>query len=137
MLFLSFKKIFIGIQFLYNVVLVSGVQKSESAECIHISTLFWISFPFRSPQCIEQNFLCYTVGSHYSVNSNLPIHPTFPLSPLESIHLFSMSVSLFLLCRQVHLFHFYRFHMYALICNIFLFLTDFTLSDSLQVHPHL
>ena len=41
----------IGIYLLYSVVLVSVVQHSESAVCIHISSLFsWISFPFRSPQ---------------------------------------------------------------------------------------
>ena len=34
---------------LYNVVLVSTVQQNESAICIHLSLLFWISFPFRSP----------------------------------------------------------------------------------------
>ena len=46
--------------FLYKVVLVSSVQWSESAVCIHISPLFWTSFPFGSPQ----SSLCYTVGSH-------------------------------------------------------------------------
>ena len=43
---------------IYNVVLVSGVQQSESF--IHIFTLFWISFPFVSPQWIKQSSLCYT-----------------------------------------------------------------------------
>ena len=42
---------------------VSTVQQSESAICIHICPLFWISFPFRSPQKIEQSSLCCTVGS--------------------------------------------------------------------------
>ena len=55
---------FIGVQFLYNAVSVSAVQQSESAICIHIYPLFWISFPFRSPQSTEQSSLCYTVGSH-------------------------------------------------------------------------
>ena len=36
------------VQLLYNVVLVSAVQKSESARHIHISPTFWISFPCRS-----------------------------------------------------------------------------------------
>ena len=27
--------------------------------------LFWISFPFRSPQGIEESSLCYTAGSHW------------------------------------------------------------------------
>ena len=46
-------KIFIGVYLLYNVVLVSTVQQSESAIRIHIAPLFWISFPFRSPQSTE------------------------------------------------------------------------------------
>ena len=54
-----FKLIFIGVQWLYNVVLVSAVQQNGSAIHIHISPLFWISFPFRSPQCIKQSSLCY------------------------------------------------------------------------------
>ena len=37
---------FIVVQLLYNVVLVSAVQLSESAIHIRISPLFWISFPF-------------------------------------------------------------------------------------------
>ena len=32
---------------LYTVVLVSAVQYSESALCLHTSTLFQIPFPFR------------------------------------------------------------------------------------------
>ena len=37
-------------QLLYNVVLVSAVQPSESAIRTHISPLVCISFPFRAPQ---------------------------------------------------------------------------------------
>ena len=48
--------------------------------------LFWISFPFRSPQGIEESSLCYTAGSHwlsvlytvsivYMYQSKLLIHP--------------------------------------------------------------
>ena len=56
---------FIGvwnIQLPYNVGLVSGVQQSEPAMCIPISSLFWISFPLRSPQSTEWSSLCSTVG---------------------------------------------------------------------------
>ena len=42
--------IFIGVELLYTAVSVSAVQQSESAIRIHISPLFWISFPLRSPQ---------------------------------------------------------------------------------------
>ena len=41
--------ILIGVYLLYNVVLVSAVQQSESAIHTHITLLFWISFPFRPP----------------------------------------------------------------------------------------
>ena len=51
--------------------------------------------------CVTQqiliSYLFYTQQCIY-VNPNLPIHPT-PPSPLVSIHLFSTSVSLFLLCK--------------------------------------
>ena len=58
------KLIFIGVLLLYNVKLDSAVQQTESVIHIHIPPLFWISFPFRSPQSIEQRSLCYTVCSH-------------------------------------------------------------------------
>ena len=68
---------------LYNVVFISAVQQSESVICIHIFPLFWISFPFRSPQSTELSFLCYTIGLHLvisfihsitSVYMSIPIH---------------------------------------------------------------
>ena len=43
-------------------------------------------------------------------------HSTSP--PLMSTHLFSMSVSLFPLCKQVHLYRFSRFHICGLIYDI-------------------
>ena len=43
--------VFIFMDLIYNVVLVSVVQQSESV--IHISTLFQILFPYRSLQSIE------------------------------------------------------------------------------------
>ena len=45
-----------------NVVLVSGVQHSDSVIHINVSILFQILFPFRLLQNIEQSSLCYTVG---------------------------------------------------------------------------
>ena len=58
-----FKSFFlIGIQLIYNVVLVSGIQKNDSIVHIHISILFQIIFSFRLLQSIGQSSLCYTVG---------------------------------------------------------------------------
>ena len=37
--------IFIGVELIYNAVLVSGVQQSQSVIRIHVSTLFVDSFP--------------------------------------------------------------------------------------------
>ena len=34
-------------ELLHNAVLVSATPQSESAVCVHIVLLFWISFPFR------------------------------------------------------------------------------------------
>ena len=65
---------------------------------IHIYPHFWISFPFLSPQSIEQSPLCYVVGSHqlsilcvcvcvciYSVMSDcLQPHGLQPTRPLCS-----------------------------------------------------
>ena len=47
---------------------VSAVQQSESAICLYIPLLFWISFSFISPQNSEQSSLCYTVRSHQLSN---------------------------------------------------------------------
>ena len=44
-----------------NVVLVSGVQQSDSVIHIHVSLLFQILFTCRLLQNIEQSSLCYTV----------------------------------------------------------------------------
>ena len=59
--------IFIGVQLLYNVVLVSAVQQSESAICIHISPVFWISFPFRS----EHNAIMFQMHQNGTLPSML------------------------------------------------------------------
>ena len=66
--------------------------------------------------------------SVYIVNPNLPIHhtttPTHRFPPLVSIRFFSTSVSLFLPWKLVHLYHFSRFHIYALIYDICFSLSD-------------
>ena len=49
---------------IYNVVLVSGVQQSDSVICIYIYQFFFqILSHYRLLQDIEYSSLCYTVGS--------------------------------------------------------------------------
>ena len=55
----------IGVELIYNVVLVSDVQQSHSVIQIQISVLFQILFPCRLLQHIEQSSLCYTVGLYW------------------------------------------------------------------------
>ena len=58
----AFCLIFIGVQLIYSVVLVSSISQSELAVQIHISPLFKIFFSQnRLLQNAEQNFLCYIV----------------------------------------------------------------------------
>ena len=144
----------IGVQLLYNVVLVSAVQQSESAICIHISPPSWTSLPPHTPPIPPTQVktehgaelpalysrlplaICFTHGSVYM---SIPIPQFIPhhLPHRRSTRPFSTSVSLFLPCKWVHLYHFSRFHIYALIYNICFSLTYFTLYDRLQVHPRL
>ena len=56
--------------------------------------------------------------------------PHLPL-PTVSTWLFSTSLSLFLPCKYVHLYHFSRFNTYVLIYNVYFSISDFTLYDRL------
>ena len=62
LLFFKKKLFYIGVQLINNVVLVSGVQQSDSVIHIHVSILFQILLPIRLLQNIEQSSLCYAVG---------------------------------------------------------------------------
>ena len=52
----------IEVQLIYSIVLVSGVQQSDSVIHTYISILFQILFPHRLLQNTEQSSLCYIVG---------------------------------------------------------------------------
>ena len=65
-------------------------------------------------------YICKSQSPNSSHHHPSPCH--FPR--LGSIHLSSASVSLFLPCKPVHLYHFSRFHIYALIYNICFSLYD-------------
>ena len=68
---------------LYRFMSVSTVQQSESAIHIHMSTLFWISFPPRSLQNFEfpvlyNRFSLLTYFIHSSVYMSTPISQFIP-----------------------------------------------------------
>ena len=58
------------------------------------------------------------------ISQFIPPPPPPPLSPLGVHRLSSTSVSQFLPCKLVHLYHFSRFHIYALIYDICFSLSD-------------
>ena len=119
-------------------------EKSINRMC-SISS-FLISFPFRSPQNTESSSLYYTVGPHQLsivyiavciCQSQSPIHPTasFPLGIHRFVHYVCVSISA--LQTRSSLPFSQNPHIHINIQYVFLFLTYFTLYDSLQVHPHL
>ena len=55
-------------------------------------------------------YLFYILKIFISANSKLLIYPLL-LSPLVNVSLFSRFMSLFLFCKQVHLYHLFRFQM--------------------------
>ena len=88
-------------------------------------------FHTNNPMKVQYQLFClffYTAGSYqasvlyssvYTCQSQSPNsahhhpHLTAVFLPLVSIRLFSTSVSLFLPCKPVHLYHFSSFHIYA------------------------
>lgn len=69
---------------------------SMSSQSSELSSVLYSRFPFT---------IYFTHGRVF-VNLNLPIHPTlpFPLTPLASTGALSMPASLFLTCKEVHLY---------------------------------
>ena len=66
-------------------------------------------------------------------NLSICLTLTFPQCVHESILYIRF---IFLPYKLVQQYHFPRFHIYALLCNICFSLSDFTLCDRLQVHLH-
>ena len=90
---------------------------------------FWILFYFIF---LYSTFLLVIRFIHISVYMSIPISqfitppppPPCRFPTLVSIRLFSISVSQFLPCKPVHLYHFSRFHIYVLIYDICCSLSD-------------
>ena len=120
-----------GVQLLYEVVSVSAVQQCESAVCLHLSppssTSPPPSHPPRSSQSTTLSSPCCTAGLHRYLMYTweciyvtcLP-NPPSPSQPPQGPLIYSLCLSLFLPCKQVHLYHFSRSHTHALIYVIFL-----------------
>ena len=97
--------IFIEVQLISNVVLVSGIQQSDSVLYIYI--IFQITFHYNKilnivPRAIQQDFVIYLFFTEWFVSANPKLLNYSPLSPLITVNLFSMSVSLFLFCKHIH-----------------------------------
>ena len=140
---LALKTMFIGVWLLYDVVLVSAVQQSESAACKHRSLLFWISFPFRSPQSIEKSSLFYQGKfslviyfiQSICVNPNLSIHST-PPPPTQCPYVCSLCLYFCFVNKMVYN-NFFRFNIYALTYTIWFFsfwLNSFCMTVYRSIH---
>ena len=79
--------------------------------------------PPRSPELqaelpvLQGIFLFALCLIHLAVYT-LSVHPTFTTPPCPHVP------SLLPPCKNIHLYHFFRFHIYALICNICLSISD-------------
>ena len=122
---------FIEVQLIYSVVLISAVQQSDSVIHIYIYILFHygLSQDTEFPVLYSRTLL-FIPPIYNSLHLLMPHSQPFPLPPPSSLattSLFSMSVSLLLFHRQVHLCHTLDStckwqHMVF----VFLFLTYFT-----------
>ena len=92
---------------------------------------------------LYSRFLLVINFIHISVYMSIPIArfitppspPPCGFPPLVSIHLFSTSVSQLLPCKPVHLYHFSRFHIQALIYDICFSLSDLLHSVGQSLDP--
>ena len=99
---------------------------------IHLNICFPLYFILFYLFFLYSKFLLVINFIHISVHISIPTaqfitpppSPPRRFPPLVSIHLFSTSVSQFLPCKLVHLYHFSSFHIYELIYDICFSLSD-------------
>ena len=122
---------------------VQSLGKEEPLEegmATHSSILAWKTHRQRSlasyspwdsreSDVIEVTELTHSVNMPVSTSQFIPL----PIPSLVSRHFLSIFVSLFLLCKQVHLYHFFsRLHIYTLIYQyLFFLLTSFCMTVSI------
>ena len=125
---------------LYNVLLVSAVPQSESAICIHISPplldLPSTHYPSHSSPSSQSRVefpvlysrfplaIYFKQGSVFMSNLISQFIPPSSLTPHLATYPLCMSVSLFLPCKQTHLYHLSRLHTYVLTYYICFSLSD-------------
>ena len=137
--FFFFFSLFVLLEANYNIVVVFAIHWHESAMGVHIFPILIpssTSLPILSPgssqctspehpvSCIEPGLVIrFTYDNiHISVPFSQIIRP-LP-SPTESKRLFYTSVSLLLSCIQGYHYHLSKFHIYALVYCIGVFLSD-------------
>ena len=147
-MFRSVSSFFFGVSLFFNVVLVSAVQHCESDICVRVSSPSWPFFPLPYPtplghrralswapcalrklptSCLFCTWWCIYVSA--ALNLFYPLLPTLcshvPSLPSLHLHLCSCPASTFIST-------FSRFHIYALMYDIYFSLSDlFPLYDRL------
>ena len=124
--------------------LVSAVQQTESTMHIHISPLFWISFPFRSPQSTEQSSLCYTVSPYQSfiiyvvvcIGQSQSLNPLHSLPPWYPFVLYICVSISFLSNKFIYMIILDSTHMHSYTMFVSLFWTSLCRTGFYRLHFH-
>ena len=124
--------------------LVSAVQQTESTMHIHISPLFWISFPFMSPQITEQSSLCYTVSPYQSfiiyvvvcIGQSQSLNPLHSLPPWYPFVLYICVSISFLSNKFIYMIILGSTHMHSYTMFVSLFWTSLCRTGFYRLHFH-
>ena len=112
-------------------ILFLGVLNWNTFYPVKFQVVFYLLFKFNLIYFfIQQILISHQFYTHQRLSIPItqfitpPPPPSCRFPPLVSIHLFCTSVSQFLPCKPVHLYHFSRFHIYAIIYDICFPLSD-------------
>ena len=139
--FLFFPPLFllIGGQLLYNIIVAFAIHWHESAMDLHVFPILnlpplslpipslWV-IPVHQPWALVSSIqprlvICFILDNIHVSNLFSQLIPPSP-SPIESKSLFYTSVSLFLSCIWGYRYHLSKFHIYALVYSIGVYLSD-------------